>query len=56
MLKEAPNNNNSTHVANNVLNKVANRNDATGVLNNVRLTTLGAKHFSMAAVYIVIIQ
>ena len=37
-----------------MLNKAPNRNDATGVANNVRLTTMGAIHFSMAAVYLVI--
>ena len=43
-----------------MLNEVPNRNDATGVVNNVRLTTMGAIQFSMvaemAAVYLVIIQ
>ena len=39
-----------------VLNEVANRNDATGVANNVRLTTMGAIQFSVAAVYLVIIE
>ena len=52
MLKEAPNNNDSMCVAKYVLNKVPNRNDATGTPNNVHLTTMGAKQFSMAAVYI----
>ena len=32
-----------------VLNKVPNRNDATGVANNVHLTTMGVKQFSMVA-------
>ena len=39
-----------------MLNEVPNRNDATGVANNVRLTSLGAKQCSMAIVYLVIIQ
>ena len=47
-----PNNNDSMRLA----NKVPNKNDATGVANNVRWTTMDAKQFSMAAVYIVIIQ
>ena len=34
-----------------VLNKVPNRNDATGVANNVRLTIMGAIQFSMVPVY-----
>ena len=33
-----------------VLNEAPNRNDAMGVENNVRLTTMGAKQFSMVAV------
>ena len=41
MLKEVPNNNDSTRIANNyVLNEVPNRNDAMGVANNVRLTKM----------------
>ena len=57
MLKEAPNNNDSTRwLSKYVLNKVPNRNDATGIANNVCLTTMGAKQFSMATVYLVIIQ
>ena len=39
-----------------VLNEAPNRNDAMGVANNVRLTTRGAIQFSVAAVYLVIIQ
>ena len=39
-----------------VLNNAPNRNDATGVANNMHLTTMGAIKFSMAAVYLVIIQ
>ena len=47
MLKEAPNNYARSKY---VLNEAPNRNDATGVENNVRLTTMGAKQFSMVAV------
>ena len=39
-----------------MLNEVPKRNDATGIVNNVHLTTMGAKQFSMAIVYLVIIQ
>ena len=39
-----------------MLNEVPNRNDATGLANNVRLTTMGTTQFSMAPVYLVIIQ
>ena len=39
-----------------MLNKVPNSTDAMGVANNVRLTTMGAKQFSMVAVYLVIMQ
>ena len=42
MLKEAPNNNDFMRIGN-VLNKVPNRNDATGIVNNVCVTTMGAK-------------
>ena len=44
MLKQAPNNNNSTRVEY-VLNEAPNRNDAMGIVNNVRLTTIGAMQF-----------
>ena len=37
-----------------MLNEAPNRNDAMGVANNVRLTTMGVVQFSMAAVYLVI--
>ena len=37
-----------------MLNEVPNRNDATGIVNDVCLTTTGKERFSMAAVYIVI--
>ena len=50
MPKEVPNNNDSMLVTN-VLSNAPNRNDATGVTNNVRLTTMGAIQISMAAVY-----
>ena len=39
-----------------MLNRAPNRNDATGVANNVCLTTMGAKQFTVAIVYLVIIQ
>ena len=39
-----------------MLNEVPNRNDATGIANNVRLTAMDAIQFSMVAVYLVIIQ
>ena len=57
MLKEGPNNNDSIWAYSKyVLNEVPNRNDATGVGNNVHLTTMGAIRLSMAIVYLVIIQ
>ena len=37
-----------------MLNEAPNRNDAMGIANNVRLTTMGTIQFSMAAVYLVI--
>ena len=49
VLNEVPNKNDVTHVANIVLNKAPNSNDAIHVTNNVRLTTMGAQQFSMAA-------
>ena len=56
MQKEAPNNNDCTCIAN-VLNEAPNRNGATSVTNNMRLTTIDVKQFSMAVVYpIIIIQ
>ena len=57
MIKEAPSNDDSTRVAianSYVLNEAPNRNDATGLVNNVRLTTMGAIQFSIAPVYLVI--
>ena len=57
MLKEAPNSNDSMHIANMyVLNEVPNRNDSIGVANNVHLTTMGAIQFLIVAVYLLIIQ
>ena len=53
MLKEAPNNYARSKY---VLNEAPNRNDATCLANNVRLTTMGATQFSMAPEYLVIIQ
>ena len=50
MLNEAPNNNDITHIANIMLNEVPNSNDTRRVANNVYLTTMGAQHFSMAAI------
>ena len=52
MLKEVPNNNDSVCIA----NKMPNSNDAPCIANNMHLTTIGAKQFLMAAVYIVIMQ
>ena len=57
VLKEVPNNNDSTRVANNImLNEAPNRINAMGVANKVRLITMGAIQFSRAAVYLVIIE
>ena len=39
-----------------VLNELPDGNDATGIANNVRLTTMGTNQFSMETVYLVIIQ
>ena len=50
MLNKASINNNITRVENMVLNEPPNSNDATCVVNNVRLTTMGEKLFSMAAI------
>ena len=50
MLNEVPNNNGINRIANIVLNKALNSNDATHVENNVRLTAVGAQQFSMAAI------
>ena len=38
------------HIADIVLNKATNSNDATHVVNNVQLTTIGTQQFSMAAI------
>ena len=43
-------NNDVKCVANIVLNKAPNSNDATRVGNNVRLTAVGAQQFSMVAI------
>ena len=48
MLNESPNNNDVKRVANNVFNEAPNSNDATRIGINVRLTAVGAQHFSMA--------
>ena len=45
-----PNNHNVTYVANVVLNKAPNSNDAIRVVNNVCLTAVGTQQFSMAAI------
>ena len=50
MLNEAPNNNDIKCVANIVLNKACNSNDATRVGNNVCLTAMGAQQFSVVAI------
>ena len=50
MLKEAPNHNDITQVANIMLNEVPNSNDAMHLGNNVCLTALCAQQFSMAAI------
>ena len=55
MLKEAPNNNDYAR-SKYVLNEAPNRDDATGLVNNVCLTTVGATQFSMVPVYLIIIQ
>ena len=47
MLNEAPNNINFKRLANIVLNKAPNSNDATRVGNNMRLTAVDAQQFSM---------
>ena len=50
MLKEVPNNNDVTCVANIMLNEAPNSNDATRVGNNMHLTAMGAQQFSMVAI------
>ena len=45
-----PNNNDDMCIANIVLNEVPNSNDAKRVGNNVRLTAMGARQFSMVAI------
>ena len=39
-------------IENNVLNEMPNRNGDTGIANNMPLTTIGTKQFSVAIVYI----
>ena len=55
MLKEVPNNSDYAR-SKYVLNEVPNKNDATGIANNMHLTTMGTKQFSMVTVYLVIMQ
>ena len=50
MLNKVPNNNDVMCVANTVLKKVLNSNDATHIVSNVRLTTMGAQQFSMVTI------
>ena len=52
MLNEAANNNGVTHVVNNIIvfNEVPNSNEATRVGNDMCLSAMGAKQFSMAAI------
>ena len=49
MLNEAPNNNDVNHVAN-IVFEAPNSKDAKRVRNNVCLTAMSAKQFSMAAI------
>ena len=46
----APNKHNIMYVVNVVLNEVPNSNDAIHVANNVQLTTMGTRQFSMTAI------
>ena len=50
MLNKMPNYNNGTCIANIMLNETPDSNDAKRRVNNVCLTTMGAQHFSMAAI------
>ena len=50
MLNKAPTNNDVKSIANITLNEAANRNDATHIGNNVRLTAVGAQQFLMVAI------
>ena len=50
MLNEAPNNNYIMNIENMALNKLPNSSGATLVANNMRLTTMDAQQFSMAAI------
>ena len=58
VLNEVPNNNDAKHVciANIVLNEAPNSNYATHVGNNVRLTAVDTKQFSIEDSYIAIMQ
>ena len=56
MLNKVPNNNDVTCIANIMLNEAPNSNDTMGVVNNVCLTAVGAQQFSMAAIYVDIMQ
>ena len=49
MLYEVPNNN-VTRIANVVLNEAPNSHNTTHIGNNVRLTAMGAQHFSVAVI------
>ena len=50
MLNEVPNNNDATCIAQIVLGKAPNSNDAMRIGNDVRLTTMCIEQFSMAAI------
>ena len=50
MLKKAPNNNSVMFIENMVLIEASNSNDATRVVNNLCLTTMGAQQFLMQAI------
>ena len=53
MLNKVPNNNDIKRIANIMLNEEPNRNGTTHVVNNVRLTTMGAQQFSIIIMYTV---
>ena len=50
MLNEVHINNDITRIANIVLNKASNSNDATHIRNKVHLTAVGTQQFSLAAI------
>ena len=50
VLNESPNSSDVTHLANIMLDKAPNSNNAMCVVNNVRLTAVGAQQFLMAAI------